>query len=112
MNALRSDIRDLKARRRVTITEHQINADLPATSDLRILSTLEAICQAESISHKKMVSRAYHDSSFMAHVAPITMIFIPCRAGVSHRPDEYTMPASSALGTRILTLTLAELANE
>jgi ureidoglycolate amidohydrolase len=112
MNALRSDIRDLEARRRVTITEHQINADLPATSDPHILSTLEAICQAESISYKKMVSRAYHDSSFMARVAPIAMIFIPCRAGVSHRPDEYTTPASIALGTRILALTLAELSNE
>jgi ureidoglycolate amidohydrolase len=112
MNALRSDIRDLEARRRVTITEHQINADLPATSDPHILSTLEAICQAESISYKKMVSRAYHDSSFMARVAPIAMIFIPCRAGVSHRPDEYTTPAYIALGTRILALTLAELSNE
>jgi ureidoglycolate amidohydrolase len=42
-----------------------------------------------------MVSRAYHDSLFMARIAPIAMIFIPCRNGVSHRPDEYAAPKIS-----------------
>jgi N-carbamoyl-L-amino-acid hydrolase len=59
-----------------------------------------------------MVSRAYHDSNFMAPITPIAMLFIPCRNGVSHRPDEYATPASIALGTRVLALTLAKLANE
>ena len=36
-----------------------------------------------------MVSRAYHDSLFMAQLAPVAMIFVPCRGGVSHRPDEF-----------------------
>jgi N-carbamoyl-L-amino-acid hydrolase len=59
-----------------------------------------------------MVSRAYHDTSFMARVAPVAMIFIPCRNGVSHRPDEYATPESIALGTRVLALTLAQLSSE
>ena len=37
-----------------------------------------------------MISRAYHDSLFMARIAPTGMIFIPCREGISHRPDEYS----------------------
>jgi N-carbamoyl-L-amino-acid hydrolase len=40
------------------------------------------------------------------------MLFIPCRNGVSHRPDEYATPESIALGTRVLALALAQLANE
>jgi N-carbamoyl-L-amino-acid hydrolase len=59
-----------------------------------------------------MVSRAYHDSLFMARIAPIAMIFIPCRAGVSHRPDEYAAPADIALGARILASALGKLASE
>jgi len=59
-----------------------------------------------------MVSRAYHDSSFMAQVAPIAMIFIPCRGGVSHRPDEYAAPADIALGARVLACALGKLASE
>ena len=112
MSALRADIADIESRRRVKVTEELINADIPAVSDPHILATLEAVCAAEKIPFKKMVSRAYHDTSFMARVAPVAMIFIPCRSGVSHRPDEYATPASIALGTRVLALTLARLSSE
>jgi N-carbamoyl-L-amino-acid hydrolase len=112
MSALRADIADIESRRRVKVTEELINADIPAVSDPHILATLEAVCAAEKIPFKKMVSRAYHDTSFMARVAPVAMIFIPCRSGVSHRPDEYATPASIALGTRVLALTLAQLSSE
>jgi N-carbamoyl-L-amino-acid hydrolase len=58
-----------------------------------------------------MVSRAYPDSLFMARVAPAGMLFIPCRAGVSHRPDEYAAPDDLERGVRILAATLNRLAN-
>ena len=112
MTLLRADIAALESRRHVKVTEELINADIPAVSDPHILATLESVCAAENIPFKKMVSRAYHDTSFMARVAPVAMIFIPCRNGVSHRPDEYATPASIALGTRVLALTLARLAGE
>jgi len=109
MALLRADIADIQSRRHVTVAEELINADIPAASDPHILATLQAVCSAEAIPYKTMVSRAYHDSNFMARIAPIAMIFIPCRSGVSHRPDEYATPASIALGTRVLALALAEL---
>jgi len=112
MAAFHADIVAIEQHRRVKITEECINADAPAKSSEHIVATLEALCQAEGASYKKMVSRAYHDSSFMAAVVPIAMLFIPCRNGVSHRPDEYSTPESIALGTRILALALAKLANE
>jgi ureidoglycolate amidohydrolase len=112
MSALHADIRDLESRRHVTITEHQINADVPAISDPNILATLESICTSNSIPYKKMVARAYHDTNFIAPIAPVAMIFIPCRNGVSHRPDEYATPEAIALGTRVLALALAHLAKE
>jgi ureidoglycolate amidohydrolase len=73
---------------------------------------LEAICTQQGVPYKKMVSRAYHDSLFMARIAPIAMIFIPCRNGVSHRPDEYAAPADIALGAHILASVLGKLASE
>jgi acetylornithine deacetylase/succinyl-diaminopimelate desuccinylase-like protein len=57
-----------------------------------------------------MISRAYHDSLFMAQICPTAMIFIPCRAGVSHRPDEYASPEAIAAGVEVLAGTLARLA--
>jgi N-carbamoyl-L-amino-acid hydrolase len=112
MQAVRADIEDLRQRRQVTIPEELINADAPAQSSPHIIETLEQICTAESIPYKKMVSRAYHDSLFMARIAPIAMIFIPCRNGVSHRPDEYAAPDDIARGTHVLAAALAKLASE
>ena len=37
------------------------------------------------------------------------MIFIPCRGGVSHRPDEFAAPADIARGVQALALTMARL---
>jgi N-carbamoyl-L-amino-acid hydrolase len=112
MQAIRADIDDLRQRRGVTITEDLINADQPAQSSPHIVEVLEQTCRAENLPYKKMVSRAYHDSLFMARITPIAMLFIPCRAGVSHRPDEYAAPADIARGTHVLAQSLAKLAME
>jgi acetylornithine deacetylase/succinyl-diaminopimelate desuccinylase-like protein len=56
-----------------------------------------------------MVSRAYHDSLFISRVAPVGMLFIPCRSGYSHRPDEYASIEDISRGTLVLAETLASL---
>jgi N-carbamoyl-L-amino-acid hydrolase len=112
MRAVRHDCTEVATRRGVTITEELVNADEPAQSSAHIQMVLEQICAELGVSPKKMVSRAYHDSLFMARVAPIGMVFIPCRGGVSHRPDEYAAPNDIALGTHVLALAMARLASE
>jgi N-carbamoyl-L-amino-acid hydrolase len=112
MQSVRRDIDELRHRRNVTITEDLVNADAPAQSSPHILQLLEDTCAEAGIPYKKMVSRAYHDSLFMARIAPIAMIFIPCRNGVSHRPDEYAEPADIVRGTQVLAAALAKLASE
>jgi N-carbamoyl-L-amino-acid hydrolase len=71
---------------------------------------MEASAHEAGRSYKKMVSRAYHDSLFIARIAPVAMLFIPCRGGVSHRPDEYASPEWIASGVDVLARTLARLA--
>ena len=112
MEGIRRDIEDIRDRRGVTVSETLVNADEPATCDAHLLSVIEEAAKAQGISTKRMVSRAYHDSLFMAQVAPVAMIFIPCRNGVSHRPDEYATPTDIARGTEVLARTLARLAAE
>jgi allantoate deiminase len=36
-----------------------------------------------------MLSGAGHDAAIMAQLAPSAMLFIRCRDGVSHHPDEH-----------------------
>jgi ureidoglycolate amidohydrolase len=112
MQRVRAEIEEIEKRRGVKVTETKVNADDPAQSSAHIVDVVEAICKAEKLSYKKMVSRAYHDSLFMARLAPIAMIFIPCRNGVSHKPDEYSTPEQIVMGTRVLAQALAQLAAE
>jgi len=107
--ALGAAIKEVSARRGVSIATELINADPPTVCDPAILAALEDSAKGAGKSYKKMVARAYHDSSFVSCFAPTAMLFIPCRGGVSHRPDEYASPAWIGGGVHVLARTLAQL---
>ena len=111
LGALRSACAGVAHRRGVAVTTELVNADPPASCDPAILAALEESAIAAGRSYKRMVSRAYHDSLFMARIAPVAMLFIPCRGGVSHRPDEYSSPEWIGGGVHVLSRTLAALAS-
>ena len=100
---------EIARRRGVSISREFINRDDPATCDPRVVAAAEGGLRSSWYSVRQMVSRAYHDSLFMARVCPTAMIFIPCRNGVSHRPDEYASPEAIGTGVRVLAETLARL---
>jgi N-carbamoyl-L-amino-acid hydrolase len=96
-------------RRGITFQLERVNADAPAICDLKLVETAARICEELKISSAKLISRAYHDTLFMSRICPTTMIFIPCRGGVSHRPDEYSSPEQIECGVRVLAELLREL---
>ncbi len=96
-------------RRKIGLKLERLNVDPPAICDPALVKTIAGICRAQKISCQRMISRAYHDSLFMARVCPTTMIFIPCFKGYSHRPDEYSSPAQIKRGVQVLAETLAVL---
>jgi ureidoglycolate amidohydrolase len=99
------------AKRNIKVDVTTINADAPAACSPRIIDAMVEAAAENGITYKKMVSRAYHDSLFMARIAPVGMVFIPCRGGVSHRPDEYSSPEALEDGAMILASTLAKLSS-
>ncbi len=100
---------EVATRRKLQIRVTPINADAPATCSPRVINALVESAEENGLPYKKMVSRAYHDSLFMSRIAPVGMVFIPCRGGVSHRPDEYSAPQEIETGARVLASTLARL---
>jgi N-carbamoyl-L-amino-acid hydrolase len=106
----RASCDEIAARRRVAVRTEMINADPPAVCDKQIIAALAGGAARHRLSCEHMVSRAYHDSLFMARLAPVAMLFIPCRGGFSHRPDEFASPEAITNGTLSLAEALAELA--
>jgi N-carbamoyl-L-amino-acid hydrolase len=98
------------ARRGIGLEMELLNADAPAWCDATLVQTVVQAATELGLPVKRMISRAYHDSLFMAQVCPTTMIFIPCRGGVSHRPDEYSSPEQIEQGVKVLARVLGQLA--
>lgn len=99
----------ISAKRQVSIHSELLNADPPADCDPAVIKALSQSCRKHQLNFLPIVSRAYHDSLFMARIAPVAMLFIPCRNGYSHRPDEYAAPEDIVRGALVLAETLAAL---
>jgi N-carbamoyl-L-amino-acid hydrolase len=107
---IQATAKEVCARRGVTMEFEEINADPPAAGDQQTVAIAEQVCAELRLKSLRMVSRAYHDSLFMARVSPTTMIFIPCRNGWSHRPEEFSTAEHVATGAEVLAHTMARLA--
>ena len=104
-------VAEAAGRRGVRYELETINADAPAACDPALVDLALDQARRLGLATARMVSRAYHDTLFMAQVCPVTMIFIPCHKGYSHRPDEYASPKAIDAGIATLAGTLAVLAS-
>ena len=110
MWAIDAEMERIAAKRQVSHHSEVVNADAPAECAPAIIEMLSASCGKHGHKFIHMVSRAYHDSLFMSRIAPAGILFIPCRNGYSHRPDEYASAEDITRGVTILAETLARLA--
>ncbi len=69
------------------------------------------ICAEKGFSFLHMNSGAGHDAMHMAKICPTTMLFIPCRAGISHNPAEYASNEDICRGIEVLAEVLRREAN-
>jgi len=111
LGQIKKAVEEISRRRNVSIAIEMLNADPPAASSTQVLDAISAACDVMKITSRRVVSRAYHDSSFMSLIAPMAMIFIPCRGGVSHRPDEFADIRGISAGVEVLARSLAELSS-
>lgn len=95
--------------RRCTLHIERVSVDPPAKSSNEVMDAIEKSTSEAGTRYKHMVSRAYHDSLFMAQIVPTAMIFIPCAGGRSHRPDEFASPRDIEMGAKVLASTMAKL---
>ncbi|MBX4967579.1 Zn-dependent hydrolase [Rhizobium binae] len=88
---------------------NRVSDNLPTPGDAGLLSTLETVCERVGAKHRRMASGAGHDTAWIAKVAPAAMIFVPCRGGRSHCPDEWADNDDIALGAAVLFEAVREM---
>ena len=72
---------------------------------LRTLLTGDSAA-ALGLSSVDMPSGAGHDGQSMKGIAPVGMIFVPSKDGISHAPSEYTSPEQITNGANGLRQTI------
>ena len=78
----------------------------PALTDVAIQNDIRVASGAASYTTRDLPSGAGHDAQQIAHLAPIGMIFVPSRGGISHSPREYSSPGDVANGAEVLYRTI------
>jgi allantoate deiminase len=64
-------------------------------------------CQGESLA---LPSGAGHDAVIVSSVAPVAMLFVRCRKGLSHHPDEYVNPRDLEMALAVVVDFLTRMA--
>ena len=86
----------------------QDNGAVECSADLTaLLSRSVRACQGESAA---LPSGAGHDAVILSGLAPVAMLFVRCKKGLSHHPDEYVQPGDLALALRVVVDFLTRMA--
>ena len=101
--------REIARRNQTDITFEQYYLSRAAPCDPLFMDTLEAAAESLGVSNVRMPSGAGHDAQSIAVLAPIGMIFVPSRDGISHSPLEFTSVADITSGARVLLESLRRL---
>jgi N-carbamoyl-L-amino-acid hydrolase len=70
--------------------------------DDECVASVRAGAAASGFTTRDMVSGASHDAALVALIAPASMIFVPCRGGISHNEAEFSSKEQCAAGAQVL----------
>jgi len=93
----------------VQIACEKPDLDEPALTTPAFREVIRASASDAGLKTMELPSGAGHDAQNVARFAPIGMIFVPSRAGISHAPGEYSSPEQIANGAEVLYRTLLRL---
>ena len=87
-DALRNTCSDVAAEIGLDLSLEQISHTSPIAFDERCVAAVKHACERLGVSHQYITSGAGHDACYVANRAPTTMLFAPCKDGISHHESE------------------------
>ena len=95
-------LKRIAAEEQVSVSLATLSDGLPAHCDSTLRTAIRESATSLGATWLDMASGAGHDAAFMSKVAPAAMVFVPCRQGLSHCPEEWTEQSELALGASVL----------
>lgn len=94
---LHSFAQELARQRSLTIETSRTYAQAAQPCSTDLSRGLTTAAKATGTRGLTLPSGATHDASAMADLCPIAMLFVRCRDGISHKPEEHASPEDMAL---------------
>ena len=92
---------EVARRRTVTVEVTPIVQEEPLHITPEMVEHAAAAADAVGVPYARLTSGASHDANHIARLCPIGMLFVACRDGRSHCPEEWTDPAALVTATRV-----------
>ena len=109
-NSILKQLQEIAERRNVTLTSKVLQRVKPAKTDIKLQQQLANSTAKQGIRPHSLISGAGHDAMNIAVVAPIGMLFVRSKDGISHNPLEYSSDEDIVTATNIFYDTVVELA--
>ena len=74
----------------------------PVACDAKLRAVLHRSALELGLKASDLASGAGHDCAFMSRICPAAMVFVPCRAGKSHAPEEWADLDALAAGAAVM----------
>jgi N-carbamoyl-L-amino-acid hydrolase len=74
----------------------------PVACDPGLRNALRQSVRDLGLRETDLASGAGHDAAFMSRICPSAMVFVPCRAGKSHAPEEWSEREQVAAGAAVM----------
>ena len=114
LDKMDSDLKDLIAKvketSKVQLELKEIWYSPPIVFDAKCIQAVRNAVDKLQVSAKEMVSGAGHDAVYVSKVSPTSMIFIPCKDGLSHNELESAKKEDVIAGANVLLHAVLELA--
>ncbi len=103
LGLLNEAFRKIASERALELHWNPIQDNNATPCDPALTASLQDSLAAVTGSRLTLASGAGHDGVVISRICPIAMLFIRCRDGLSHHPDEFASPADIGTGIAILT---------
>lgn len=109
-SSILEQLKKVAERRDVTMTSKVLQRVKPAKTAPVLQQQLASSIGKYGVQPYSLISGAGHDAMNIAAVAPIGMLFVRSRDGISHNPLEYSSDEDIVIATNIFYDTVVELA--
>lgn len=98
--------------RKVDVHIRQTDAGEPVLASAMVIHAITEGCREAVVAASPIVCGAGHDAVAISAIAPIGLILVRSKDGISHHPSEWSSPEDCVAGANVLLHTLITLANE